>query len=547
MARDCKGIRLACHVALGFRFALAHCMAVIRQKGGSMKAFAIGFCLLAFWPLQATALNTSYDNDLLSTIAMPLAVSAVCDVRGVQTDRVGELVTYMDEANVAPADFVDVFRYVPVALVMRTDRQPDFVEWTHQQVINGVDGPELVTVMERKLRTYDSYVPVVSSYRTRRHIDYGYRYAFNDEYVPVVIRHHCDRLLLDPFALIEMPIAVANVYDIGGLPYDRVSDLVVELNLGDVPPVQFVEVMRYAPVAVVQADFVPWVRTERIGGLSGFALVGAIDQQLVTYNVAPQIDLVSPVYYSQPNYYPQVVNYVAPVDPAFVPQVVQTRIAAAPTFATSPVATSPQVQRLLAAQSEAVVANPGQARRELARENRIARETPPMMSSSQIATAPTPMIEHGHGRGHVMATPSAPTFAPPMAHGNGRQRHFEAPAAVPNFVAPQQHGRGHENHVAGPQPVVAGPQPVQVQREHGNGNGRGHGRAVMAMPPMVAHPAPVAQTPPAAVMQEHGHGNGHGRGGPPVVMAPAPAPTPATAPQNGPPGQEKNKGKGKHQ
>ena len=178
--------------------------------------------------MEAKAFDTSGGNDALSYVAMPLAVSAVCDVRGVQTDRVGQLVTYMDQANVAPADFIDVFRYVPVALVLRTDGRPDFVEWVHQEVINGVQGADLAGAMETQLRTYDNYVPV-SNYNSRRPRHYAsesYEYAYEPDYVPVVIRHHCDRLLDDPMALLEMPVAVSNVCDLG-VPYDRVGGLAV--------------------------------------------------------------------------------------------------------------------------------------------------------------------------------------------------------------------------------------------------------------------------------------------------------------------------------
>jgi len=429
-----------------------------------MRAFIFACCLLALVPLQAGALSLS--NALLPAIAMPLAVDAVTDVPGVQTDRVAQLVTYMDEANVPPADFVDVFRYVPVALVMRTDGQPDFVEWTHQQILNGITGPELVTVMKRQLSTYDGTIPVVTPTRTRS-IDY----AFANDYVPVAIRDHTDRLLFEPLSLIEMPVAAANVYDINGLPIDRVSDLVAQLNAANVPPVQFVEVMRYAPVAVAQPDFVPWVQTQVVSGVTGYSLVNAINHQLIAYDLTPEIDLGSPVYYSTPNYYPQVANYVAPVDPTFV--------AAAPA-----VTTTPQVQRLLAAQRGTVVVNPGQAHRELKHLNRE-------LAAPQVATVP-PMMSHGHGRGHVMAVPSAAvsTSIPP-AHGRGHAKHFAAPPPV--IMQPQQHGRGH------------------------------------------------------------GHGNGHS--GPPIVMAPAAAPAPAAGPPAGaPPGQQKNhengnehgNGKGKH-
>jgi len=414
-----------------------------------MKTFAIACCLLAFVPMQARALSLS--NDLLPTIAMPLAVAAVSDVPGVQTDRVAQLVSYMDEANVPAADFVDVFRYVPVALVMRTDNQPDFVEWTHQQIINGITGPELVTVMQRQLRTYDNAIPVVTT-RTRtrtRTIDYAYA----NDYVPMAIRNDTDRLLFEPLTLIEMPLAAANVYDINGLPYDRVSDLVMQLNAANVPPVQFVEVMRYAPVAVVQPDFIPFVQTQVSSGVTGYSLVNAIDRQLIAYDVTPQIDVGSPVYYSTPAYYPQVANYVAPVDPTWV--------AAAPA-----VTTTPQVQRLLAAQSGAVVVNPGQARHELAHVTRPVEAT-------EVATVP-PMMAHGHGRGHVMAVPSAAvsTFTPPArVHGRGhaQEHHAAAPhvAAPPIVMAP----------AARPAPAAGPPMgvPPGQQKEHGPGNGNGNG------------------------------------------------------------------------
>jgi hypothetical protein len=423
-----------------------------------MKAFVFSCCLFALVPLQARALSLS--TDLLPAIAMPLAVDAVTDVPGVQTDRVAQLVTYMDEANVPPADFVDVFRYVPVALVMHADSQPDFVEWTHQQIVNGITGPELVTVMKRQLRTYDNTIPVVAPTRTRR-IDY----AFANDYVPAEVRDHTDRLLFEPLSLIEMPVAVANVYDINGLPIDRVIDLVTQLNAANVPPVQFVEVMRYAPVAVVQPDFVPWVQTQVVSGVTGYSLVNAIDHQLIAYDITPEIDLGSPVYYGTPSYYPQVANYVAPVDPTFV-------------ATAHAVTTTPQVQRLLAAQPGTVVVNPSQVRRELKHVNREIAAPP-------VATVP-PMMSHGHGRGHVMAVPSAAVSAmtPPA---RGHQNHVRV--AAPRVVTPQEHGRGH-------------------------GHGNEHGAPPIVMTPPAAPPqvaAPPAGGPPGQ-QKNHGNGNEHGNG-----------------------------------
>ncbi|MGH7486922.1 MAG: hypothetical protein ACREMY_15175 [bacterium] len=299
-----------------------------------MKKVSLLLLVLALLPLEAKALSNYDSSEILSVVAMPLAVSAVCDVRGVQTDRVGELVTYMDQANVAPSDFIDVFRYVPVALVLRTDNRPDFVEWVHGEVGRGVTGVALVTSMETRLRTYDNYVPV-STYHPRRHYRESYAYAFEPDYVPVTIRRHCDLLLADPFSLVEMPIAVANVCDLG-IPYDRVASFSVELNLGRVGPVQFVELMRYAPAALVvngdyygQPDFVDFVRARRVGGINGYSLVVALDHQLRYYDVTPQIDLAPPVYASQPYYAPQVVqNYVPPASASVFPPVVHTRFAA---------------------------------------------------------------------------------------------------------------------------------------------------------------------------------------------------------------------------
>jgi hypothetical protein len=620
-----------------------------------MKRIAIPLFLLAIVPWQAKALNTYDNNDVLSYVAMPLAVSAVCDVRGVQTDRVGELVGYMDQANVAPADFIDVFRYVPVALVMRTDRQPDFVEWVHTEVDQGVAGPELVTLMERRLRTYDRYVPVSSYNRHRRYRSDAYASNpyyyesgyYENDYVPVVIRRHCDRLILDPLALIEMPVAVANVCDLRGMPYERVSSLVVELNLGDVPPVQFVEMLRYAPAALVvdggyygQPDFVQFVRTERINGISGYGLVSVIDQRLPAYGITAQIDLGSPVYVGRNYYAPTIVNYVPPIDPVYIPPPVQTFVAqtrVAGGFAQGgasfvqpapAVAAAPQVQRLLnTPNAGAVVVSPGQARRELG-QGRMHREAP-MVTAPVGAPAPGAQTWGGaRGRGQeVMGGQPAPAIAgvPGRGNGHGRGRELNTPVAVgapaPVMASP---GRGHGRNRAESAPAVAPPAGVMPGPGRGRGNGRGgsegmapptvapspaleaprrgngRGRGEMNAPAMVAPSAPVAPSPgrgrgngrgrqevaapvivapPAAAVaapnqEQHGYGRGRraeaapapvvvappapaavvrgegrGRGGAPpaaVVAPPAPAAA-APAPAQGPPGQQKKKGREKDQ
>jgi len=562
-----------------------------------MKRIALFLILVAIVPLEANAFNTYDHNDVLSYVALPLAVSAVCDVRGVQTDRVGQLVVYMDQANVAPADFIDVFRYVPVALVLRTDNRPDFVEWVHGQVDRGLVGEGLVTAMETQLRTYDTEVPL-AGYRSHRRYARSeeYAYVYEPDYVPVFVRQHCDRFFEDSLSLVVMPLAVDDVCDLG-VPYDRVSSLVVELNLGDVGPVQFVELMRYAPAALVvnggyygQPDFIQFVRTSRINGFTGYQLVQAAGQQLQAYNITPQIDLAPPAYVGQTYYVPQVAqNWVDPANQAaFIPQVVSTRVAAnfaagrtafnqqAPGFnQTAPaiapaIAATPQVQRLLSSPSgAAVVANSRQARRELARENRLQRETP------MTATPPAPFagsVAAGPGRtgnrGRHEAIAQQPVFSNPAIagapRGNGRGEHGRALTPMISSgqepLAAHEHGRGH-GAASGP-PTFAAPAPVVAEppHEHGRGHGatpafvpapapaaaqapappREHGRGHAAAPAFV--PAPAAAQAPVSVQPPPPKEHGHGGGQPAVAAAPAPA---APAPPAGPPGQEKKKDKGK--
>jgi hypothetical protein len=398
------------------------------------KALLLTLFLAAIAPFEARASLAS--DELLSYVAMPLAVSDVCAVRGVQTDQVGTLVAYMDQANVSPQGFIEVFRYVPVALVLNAGDQPDFVRWVGGEVARGVNGDELVRVMKRQLRTYDRVVPVSRSYRHRpRRI---YRTVFAEEYVPVRVRRYCSRALLDPYALIDMPVAVAHVCDLG-VPYDRVGRLVTELNLGYVEPWQTVELLRYAPSALVvadsgQPDFVQFVYEQRAGGLSGYGLVRAIDRRLPAYDVVPRIDRPAPVY---------VRNYVDPVDPAYVPHTVRAHLAS--------------------------------------------RFGPPRLAGrkhdarrAQIVSPPYPEPGGGGQPTYVVAPPVSPP-RPPEVHGHSRGRRHEVPLAPPAFAPPAQQpapfmapapqpqpqpaaqqgrGRGHEQHEQGEQP----------------GGGKGHGQ-----------------------------------------------------------------------
>jgi hypothetical protein len=106
--------------------------------------------LLVLLPLHAAALNT---DDLLALVTMPLAVAAVSDMTNVPQNQLFDLVSLLNQADVPPAQFVEVVRYVPVALVTPVDNGPTFVEFVRTQELQGLRGTQLVTVIEDRYRT----------------------------------------------------------------------------------------------------------------------------------------------------------------------------------------------------------------------------------------------------------------------------------------------------------------------------------------------------------------------------------------------------------
>ena len=115
-------------------------------------------------------------------------------------------------------------------------------------------------------------------------------------------------------ALVAMPLAVAAVADIAEVPVAELVDVVTLLNDANVPPVQFVEVVRYVPVAIAdEDDFVDFVRTRQQSGLAGPALVTVIEERVHALGLR-DVDLDTPA--------------VVVVDEAFIPAIVRTRVAA---------------------------------------------------------------------------------------------------------------------------------------------------------------------------------------------------------------------------
>lgn len=125
----------------------------------------------------------------------------------------------------------------------------------------------------------------------------------------------------DLLSLVAMPLAVAAVSDITDVPVNQLIDVVTLLNDANVPPVQFVEVIRYVPVALVEERddplFVTWLRSRYDDGLRDFALVNSIEERYRTYDLR-DLDFDRPQ--------PRIIEVVE--SPTFIPPIVRTRVAA---------------------------------------------------------------------------------------------------------------------------------------------------------------------------------------------------------------------------
>lgn len=101
-------------------------------------------------PTHAQALE---NEELLSLVAMPLAVAAVSEINDVPVRELTDVVTLLNDAEVTPPQFIEVVRYVPAALVTRNGA-PDFVEFVRDRQREGLRGADLVTAIEQQLLVY---------------------------------------------------------------------------------------------------------------------------------------------------------------------------------------------------------------------------------------------------------------------------------------------------------------------------------------------------------------------------------------------------------
>jgi hypothetical protein len=112
------------------------------------------------------------------------------------------------------------------------------------------------------------------------------------------------RFSTDFVSLAAMPLAVAALSELAGVPQRDVVDLVTQLNLANVPPAQFVEVVNTAPVVLVDTNtsrpFVQYVTTQVGNGVRGPALTNVVTERLradgARVSVVPQVTQVTRVH-----------------------------------------------------------------------------------------------------------------------------------------------------------------------------------------------------------------------------------------------------------
>lgn len=247
---------------------------------------ALAVVLMLILPGSAQALET---NELIAIAAMPLAVAAVADLSDVPTNDLVTVVSAMNRASVPPPQFIEVVRYVPVALVDRTE--PTFVSYVTTQVDNGLVGDALaVSLADRIVTTYGMNEINVVNPQTVYVVE-------RREFVPTVVTTRLQPVAFDPLALVAMPLAVAAVANLTDVPANDLISFIAALNQAAVPAPQFVEVVRYSPMVFLsdtyEPQFVQFVTTEVDRGVRGDRLALVIADRYRTFGIR-DIDVIRP-------------------------------------------------------------------------------------------------------------------------------------------------------------------------------------------------------------------------------------------------------------
>ena len=368
--------------------------------------------ILTFVAANAAALNT---GELLSTIAMPLAVAAVSNVPGVQQTQLASLVTTLNQANVPPTQFVQVIRYVPVALVDNNGQT--FVTYVQDQAAQGVTGNALVDAIVQQLR---------SNYNITPRLDLNTpatTFVVQNDYVPDTVLTRLGGTSDNALTLIGLPLAVAAVADIAGVPQDQLANFIASLNNANVPPAQMIEVVRYVPVALVfeGQPFVQYVQDQTSQGVTGPSLVPVIVRRLQTYYPSTPINVSAPVITTAPAPV-RVRPRVVVVDQNYIPPFVMNRV--------TEVRQHPHG------------GPPGQIKKQLG-----------LQTGAEVVHGERDRIDernhgHGNGRGPANAQVAQPQVAPPRVVVQQPQA-APAPQAAPG--RDHGNGKGHSQDGGGNQ------------------------------------------------------------------------------------------------
>lgn len=244
----------------------------------------LALCVLVF-PSAASALQT---DDLIAISAMPLAVADVVALPDVPQNDVISVVTTLNRAAVPAPQFVEIVRYAPVAIV--APEEPRFVTYVTQEYDRGIVGEPLALAIADRYQTYGindiaiTDPPVLTVVEQR-------------EVLPQVVVTRFQPVEFDPVALIAMPLAVAAVSNLANVPASDLMQFVTALNQARMPAPQFVEVVRYSPVVLVDRtaspQFIQFVSTEIDRGITGRPLAYAIANRYEAYDPV-DIDVVAP-------------------------------------------------------------------------------------------------------------------------------------------------------------------------------------------------------------------------------------------------------------
>lgn len=225
-------------------------------------------------PGSARALET---NELIALTAMPLVVAAAAELTDVPTAELMNVVATLNNANVPPTQFVEIVRYAPIAIV--TPTEPRFTTYVTTEYGRGVSGDDLAYSIVEQYPAYgvedriEIVDPPVVTYVERETI------------LPEVVVTRFEPQPFDPLALVAMPLAVAAVSELTDVPRNDLISFISALNRAHLPPTQFVEVVRYSPVMLVDVEerprFLSFVTTQIDRGVIGrplaFALADRID------------------------------------------------------------------------------------------------------------------------------------------------------------------------------------------------------------------------------------------------------------------------------